>query len=136
MKKDSANAGFSQILEATVGAFLLSALLFILFSYGKQTILYSKTEALARECVSAMETTGYLTDDMKNTMTKSLEKLGFKNIDYTGTSLTKQNNGLPVTLKIQCEYSKELFSMNFIKLTKTDKTSNITIKKSSISKCN
>lgn len=136
MKKDSANAGFSQILEATVGAFLLSALLFILFSYGKQTILYSKTEALARECVSAMETTGYLTDDMKNTMTESLEKLGFKNIDYTGTSLTKQNNGLPVILKIQCEYSRELFSMNFIKLTKTDKTSNITIKKTSISKCN
>lgn len=136
MKKDSANAGFSQILEATIGAFLLSALLFILFSYGKQTILYSKTEALARECVSAMETTGYLTDDMKNTMTESLEKLGFKNIDYTGTSLTKQNNGLPVILKIQCEYSRELFSMNFIKLTKTDKTSNITIKKTSISKCN
>lgn len=136
MKKDSANAGFSQILEATIGTFLLSALLFILFSYGKQTILYSKTEALARECVSAMETTGYLTDDMKNTMTESLEKLGFKNIDYTGTSLTKQNNGLPVILKIQCEYSRELFSMNFIKLTKTDKTSNITIKKTSISKCN
>lgn len=136
MKKDSANAGFSQILEATVGAFLLSALLFILFSYGKQTILYSKTEALARECVSAMETTGYLTDDMKNTMTESLEKLGFKNIDYTGTSLTKQNNGLPVILKIQCEYSRKLFSMNFIKLSKTDKTSNITIKKTSISKCN
>ena len=136
MKKDNANAGFSQILEATIGAFLLSALLFILFSYGKQTILYSKTEALARECVSAMETTGYLTDDMKNTMTKSLEKLGFKNIDYTGTSLTKQNNGLPVILKIQCEYSRELFSMYFIKLTKTDKTSNITIKKTSISKCN
>lgn len=136
MKKDSANAGFSQILEATVGAFLLSALLFILFSYGKQTILYSKTEALARECVSAMETTGYLTDDMKNTMTKSLEKLGFTNINYTGTSLTKQNNGLPVTLEIQCEYSRKLFSMNFIKLTKTDKTSTITIKKTSISKCN
>ena len=135
MKKDYASAGISQLIEATIGAFLLSALLFILIGYGNHTTTYSKSQNIARKYLSQMEISGYLTDEMKTSLIADYEDLGFNSISLEGSVLTKVENGNQIVLKINAQYNRDKFFLQFFNLTKTKQNTSLVIVKSSISKC-
>lgn len=132
MKRDKGSAGVGEIIETIVVAFVLMFLFTMLIEYGNQLIFHSKAESIARSYVASMEVTGGLTEDMKEELTSALTDAGFSNISFTGSTNAGTENGKPITLQINANISRRVFSFggNFV----TTKSQSVVVIKNSISK--
>lgn len=88
------------MLPILLGILAISVLSLMYLSYMAR---YDKKEAadqLAREYILRMETEGYLTDESKNNLIRSMENLGYTNINLSGTTMTDAGYGNQIMLVI------------------------------------
>ncbi len=94
----------SEFVEA---AFCMFATLIMLIMLGlgyavwqTQMNLNDKIDLIQTAYMKRMEATGYLTEADKTSFIHELEEAGFRNVDITGSTSTRQEYGKPVQIRI------------------------------------
>ncbi len=115
MKKDKGEA-ISTVLEAMVGAILLSLLLSIVFVYGNQLLIYTRISHVSRDYIQKMEIYGCLTPELENELIAELTDLGLQNINCQNSTLIEEENGEPIVLDIRADMKYTAFIVDgFVK---------------------
>lgn len=95
--------------EVSVGGMIAAMLTFIVviavtLSYASWHTQFSKkddVDLVIRSYLLAMENTGYLTEDMQDDLKTELAGIGVKDIDLSGTTISKTDYGKVVTLSVK-----------------------------------
>ena len=118
------------VLQCIVGIIVLLILLAITLQYSIVFKQYTKIQGIAKEYILKMQTTGYLTDELKAELEETLQANGMKDISYDGSTASYQESGNKIILVIKGTYQYTIAVPSFSE--KKTKTISINIKISEI----
>lgn len=135
MKKDNGDT-FNNLAQNLVCMVVIAVLGVLFTSWMANVANRDMIDQIARKYILQMETTSYLTGDMKINLEKELKAAGLKNISFDNTTLTKAEYGEDIYLIIKGDFSVFDFRMNdsdkFMELKDDGASWDVYIKKSSI----
>lgn len=136
MKMNKKDGSMMKLLPILLAMAAVAAITAIYMTYMSDYDKRELADQIAREYILKMETQGYLSEDMKNSLISELGDAGFVGINLQGTTVSKAEYGEEVVLMINAFLETEDYVFESLLSKRTDrKQRHIKISKKSTSKC-